>query len=227
MTMFHLERELRRTNDPHDEERADQIAVMLKGRGKDVSLPVAESRVRRPFSSEEKEVLAKEGLTAVYPFTGKTIADQIEEGRKFRYMASSDNNSLVAVRSIIGDVTVDPRPNKFFLPKSNNSTLDQLLEMVAEYSYKLQRMLKTDSVEAILGEAPDYTEIAFAHLDKTGERFFGEKYDYNYAGTKTPTVGRHVASVGHFVVDYGLGVVDWDRGHGDGGVFAVPLVVAK
>lgn len=227
MTMFHLERELRRFKDPHDEERADQIAVMLKGRGKDIALPVAESRIRRPLSTEEKEVLAKEGLTAVYPLTGESIADQKEKGRNFWYIVQSDNNSLVTLRSMIGDVAVDPRPDKFLLAKSNKLTLDQQLEMVAEFSHKLQRRLKTDSVEAILGQAPDYTELVFAHLDKTGQRFFGEKYSYNYARTQTPTVGSNVADVGGFDADNGLGVDGWRRGGGNGGVFAVPLVVSK
>lgn len=227
MTMFHLERELRRSKDPHDQERADQVAIMLKGRGKDIALPVAEARVRRPLSSEEREALAKEGLTAVYSLTGETIADQREKGRKFWYVAESDNNSLVAVRSLQGDVAVDPRSNKFFLPKSNNLTLDQQLEMVAEFSHKLQRRLKTDSVEAILGQAPDYTELAFLHLDATGERLFGEKYDYNYTRTVTPTVGSHVAVVGRFDADRGLVVYRWGRDDGDGLVFAVPLVVPK
>ncbi len=201
-------------------------AVKLDG-FRDVPLPSPESRVRRPLNDEEKEALSREGLTVVYPLTGETIADQREKVRKFWYIAESDNNSLLAVRSLQGDVAVDPRPNKFFLPKSNNLTLDQQLEMVAEFSHKLQRRLKTDSVEAILGQAPDYTELAFTHLDVTSERLFGEKYDYNYARTQTPTVGSSVAIVGDFSADFGLRVNYLRRDDGNDYVFAVPLVVAK
>ncbi len=220
-----------KAKDPKAEAQAMALASTLKAFKmdgfKDVPLPTPETRIRRPFSSEEREVLAKEGLSAVYPLTGETIADQREKGRKFWYVAESDNNSLLAVRSLQGDVAVDPRPNKFFLPKSNNLTLDQQLEMVAEFSHKLQRKLKTDSVEAILGQAPDYTELAFTHLDATSERLFGEKYDYNYTRTVTPTVGRDVAGVGDFSADDGLDVHFWNRDDGDDHVFAVPLVVAK
>lgn len=227
MTMFHLERGLRKSKDPRDQERADTVAAMLKDRGEDIALPQSELRTRRPLTAEEKEALRREGLTAVYPLTEETIADQRKKGRKFWYVTGSDNNSLLIVRSLIGDVAVDPRPDKFFLPKSNKLTLDRQLEMVSEFSYKLQRKLKTDSIEAILGQAPDYTELAFAHLDAVGERFFGQNYGYNYARTQTPTVGSSVANVGSFGAGGGLVVRGLHRGYGLVSVFAVPLVVAK
>lgn len=128
---------------------------------------------------------------------------------------------------MFSEIAIDPRPEKFFLPKSNNSTLDQQLEMIAEHSRKLQRKLKTQTVEAIMGEAPDYTQLAFTRLDATGERLFGEKYGYNYARTKTPTVGSRVAFVGSFDADRGLYVFYWSRGRGRSRVFASPPVVPK
>jgi len=224
--MFHLERGFRRSKDPHDQERADQVAAMLRGRGEDIALPTPEIRVRRPLTSEEREALKREGLTAVYSLTGETIADQKEKGRKFCQITESDNNTLLAVRSLMGDVAVDPRPDKFLLPESN-VTLDQQLEMVAEYSHKLQRKLRTDTVEAIIGQAPDYTELLFAHFDAIGERLLGEKYGYNYARTQTPTVGSDVAHVGDFSAGNGPGVYNLHRDDGRAYVFAVPLVVPK
>ena len=88
--------------------------------------------MRRPFTGEEIEVLWKEGLTGIYPLTGETIADQKKKGSKFWIIVDSDHKSLLTVRSLIGEVAVNPRPRKFFLPKSNNLTLDEQLEMVAE-----------------------------------------------------------------------------------------------
>lgn len=76
-----------------------------------------------------------------------------------------------------------------------------------------------------MGEAPDYVELAFAHLDATGERLFGKKYDYNYARTKTPTVDSYVAHVSYFGSVDGLRVDYWYRDDGYGDVFASPLVV--
>lgn len=187
----------------------------------------SEQRVRRPLTKEEKEALAAEGIKVVYPFSGETIDTQRSNGRKFWYVASSQDDRLASLPSITGDVAVDPRPGKFFLPRSNNLTLDQQVEMIAEYSHNLQRRLGTDSIEAVMGEAPDYTALAFAHLDATGERFFGQRYDYRYARTQTPTVGSNVALVGNFNPADGLDVDHWSRDSGDDVVFAAPLVVAK
>lgn len=228
-----LEGELQKTGDRQDELFARQIATIREFRGDiplpstSVETPKQESRVRGPISKEILEALVREGLTAAYSLTGESIADQQASGRKFWHIASSENGSLIQVPSITGDVVVDPRPNKFFLPRSNNLTLDQQLERIAEWSYKLQRRIGADAVEAVMGEAPDYSALTFAHFDATGERFFGQRYGFNYARTKTPTVGRRVAGVGSFFADLGLLVVDWGRGLGDDDVHAVPLVVAK
>ena len=117
------------------------------------------------------------------------------------------------------------KPDALFIPNSNNKILKQQENLVGKFSKDLGKKVK--GVEAIMGEAPDYVELAFAHLDATGDRLFGEKYGYNYARTKTPTVGPSVAVVGRFGAVAGLDVDDWDRGDGYGDVFASPLVVPK
>lgn len=219
-----LEFELRRVG-------ADAVADGVKSLhtlyGKDIPLPTSESDARRLLSDELKEALKREGITAVYSLTGETIADQKENGKKFWRITESGDNSVLAVRSLIGDVAIDPRPNTFFLPKSNNLTLNQQLELTAEYSYKLQRKLQTDAVEAILGQAPDYTALAFAHLDATDERLFGKNYGFRYTRTQTPVGRSGVAVVGVFSADGGLDVNDWRRGDGSDSIWAVPLVVPK
>jgi len=77
-----------------------------------------------------------------------------------------------------------------------------------------------------MGEAPDYSELAFAHERVTGVRLFGRDYNFDYARTKTPTSGSYVALVGDFD-DNGLDVYRLHRGHGYDGVWAVPLVVPE
>ena len=96
--------------------------------------------------------------------------------------------------------------------------------MVADFSKK-QFGKKVKGVEAIVGEAPDYVELVFAHLDATGVRLFGKDYDYRYTRTKTPTVGSRVADVGRFNADYGLHVDNLRRGSGNSHVWVSPLVV--
>lgn len=92
---------------------------------------------------------------------------------------------------------------------------------------KFSRDLNIQGAEAIIGEMPDYVELASTHFDETGVRLFGKDYGFDYARTITPTGGTDVASVGHFCADDGLGVCDWDRDDGGGGLFVAPLVVPK
>lgn len=51
MTMFHLERGLRKSKDPRDQERADTVAAMLKDMVEDIALPQSELRTRRPLTA--------------------------------------------------------------------------------------------------------------------------------------------------------------------------------
>lgn len=227
--MNYLEGELRRGN-AKDQAYADIIAGVLKARGKDIALPsteVAKSgeitpiEIRR-FSDEARAVLEKEGYV-IDTLTGQSIASLRKAGRKFWSSWHKDYPQLEALISMSAEVAI--HPEKLFIPKSNNSTLAQQEEMINEFSEKLGT--KIPLVEAIMGGMPDYVDLAFAHLDKTGEYLFGEKYGFNWARTNTPTVGDYVADVGGFYPSRGLGVDDLGRGRGDDSVFASPLVVPK
>lgn len=193
----------------------------------DVPFPKSETpaEVKR-FDPESRKALTKEGHT-IYQIGGQSIAILRDAGRPFWSTWHKDYPDFEALTSRYSEVAINPNPDKFFLPKSNNVTTDEQLEMIAEYSRKLQRRLKDQTFEAIMGQAPDYVELAFSHLDATGDRLFGEKYDYNYARTQTPTVGTNVAYVGYFHADGGLDVRHWRRDRRDSGVFASPLVVPK
>lgn len=196
-------------------------AVKLDG-FQDVPLPRAEvlAELLR-FSDEAREVLPKEGYR-IYTLTGQSIRSEREAGRKFWSTWHRDYPDFEALMSMHSEVAINPE--QLFIPKSNNKTLDQQLELITKFSKDLGKKVK--GVEAIMGEAPDYVELAFSHLEATGDRLFGEKYNYNYARTKTP-VGAGVARVGDFRAAYGLCVDHWDRGHGGSSVFASPLVVPK
>ena len=176
------------------------------------------------FSDEAREALTKEGYV-IYTLTGGSIRSQRETGRKFwsTWHKDSQYEAFETQGSMHSEVAI--KPDALFIPNSNNKILKQQENLVGKFSKDLGKKVK--GVEAIMGEAPDYVELAFAHLDATGDRLFGEKYGYNYARTKTPTVGPSVAVVGRFGAVAGLDVDDWDRGDGYGDVFASPLVVPK
>lgn len=176
----------------------------------------------RRFSQEAKEALRNQGY-AVYELTGQSIASVRDSGRKFWSTWHRDYPDFEALTSMHSEVAINPA--KLFLPKSNNKTLGQQEELIARFSKDLGTIAQ--GVEAIMGEAPDYVDLAFARLNDTGEYLFGEKDGYNYARTKTPTVDSNVASVGDFHPANGLSVGRWFRGSGHGRVFAVPLVVPK
>lgn len=226
-----LEQGLRGTGDPRDLNRADIVASWLRERGSDISFssvaaPVEQSAVVetpveiKRFSAEQKEALEKQGFV-IYGLTGQSIKTLRDSGRKFWSTWHNSLPDFEALGSMHSEVAINP--NKLFLPKSNNKTLAQQEEMVGKFSEELGK--KVTGVAAIIGQAPDYVELAFAHLDVKKEYLFGAKDNYNYTRTKTPTSGSSVAHVGLFRAVRGLDVNDWDADDGDGFVHAAPLVV--
>lgn len=228
MAMQWLEGELRRTGKPQDKLNADLIAAMLKHRGKDIPMPQVAVETEttpielRRFSQKAKEALRREGY-AVYGLTGQSIASVRDSRRKFWSTWHKDYPEFEALTSMHAEVAINL--GKLLLPKSNNKTLGQQEDLIARFSEDLGT--RVQGVEAIMGEAPDYVDLAFAHLNDTGDYLFGERDGYNYARTKTPTVGSSVALIGCFTPVRGLGVNSWRAGHGNGYVFAAPLVVPK
>ncbi len=174
----------------------------------------------RKFSPEAREALEKAGYV-VYELTGQSIGSLREAGRRFWSTWHQDRPEFEALNSIGSEVAINP--SQLFLPDSNRKTLKEQEAMIAQFSKKLAKQVS--GVKAIMGEAPDYVESYFAHLDATGQHLFGKEYDYGYARTKTPTSGSDVAYVGSAFPVFGLDVHRWhrDRGHDD--VFAAPLVV--
>lgn len=220
MAMQWLEGELRKTGNKQDELFAKQIGIIREFRG-DIPLPVASVEAPKVevarFSPEAREVLEAKGFK-VYELTGQSITSLREQGKQFWSTWHRDYPDFESLTSRHSEVAIDPK--KLFIPRSNNKTLQEQLEAVAKYS----ESLGVQGVEAVLGEVPDYTELAFAHLDKTGQRLFGKKYDFNYTRTQT-RVGGDVAFVGRFHADDGLHVYYWFPDSRDGLLHAAPLVV--
>ena len=188
----------------------------------DVPLPSHETtpvEVKR-FSPEAREKLEKAGYL-IDQIGGNSIKSLRDNGRRFWSTWHNSYPDLEALTSSYTEVAINP--DQLFLPDSNSKTLSQQEAMVAKFSKELAK--KIPGVQAIIGEMPDYVELAFNHQAKTGDYLFGQKYDYNYARTKTPTSGSFVADVGYFRSDDGLRVDDWHADRGLSDVFAAPLVV--
>jgi len=184
-------------------------------------LPVTEAPVEiKRFSPEQREALEKEGYL-VYGLTGQSIKALRDSGRKFWSTWHEKFPDFEALVSMQSEVAINP--DKLFLPRSNNKTLKQQEDMVGKFSQELGK--KVPGVKAIIGDAPDYVELAFQHLDAAKDYLFGVKYNCDFARTKTPVRGSGVACVGYSGADDGLYVSYWNADIGGGDVHAAPLVV--
>lgn len=213
MTMQRLECEFGRTGD------SPRVHGLL-GISLSTATPESQLEIKR-FSAKQKEALKNLGFV-IYGLTGQSIETLRDNGRRFWlewHRRHPDFEALGAMRS---EVAINP--SKLFLPKSGGKTLYNQERMVGKLSRELGN--RVTGVKAIIGQAPDYVELAFRHLDSTREYLFGVKYGYGCARTKTPTFSpRHFASVGTFFEYAGLAVGSLDAGCGRGDVHAVALVV--
>ncbi len=190
----------------------------------DVPLPSGEALVEvKRFSLETRQALEKEGYL-IYQLTGQSIKSLREAGRKFWSAWHKDYPDFEALTSKLTEVAINPKT--LFLPDSNRKTLKEQEKMVKEFSQNLSRKIK--GAEAIIGETPDYVELAFRHLDATGNYLFGKEYSYNCTRTKTLTVGSFVALVGYFFGPRrGLYVYRCFRDAGRDCIWGAPLVVPQ
>lgn len=178
----------------------------------------------KPFSKEARDFLKRKGQP-VYPLNGLSLQAQQLAGRPFWGIVDAGDKKLLTMPSMQSEVAFNPSPDKFFLPRSENLSFSQQQEMIDEYSCKLQKEFGSKEIKAVIGDAPDYSLVAFLHLDATGEYLFGAKYNYDCARTKTPTGGSFVAVVGVFDTGFGLHIGSWHADVGYGFVHAAPLVV--
>ena len=214
-----------------DNTAAAEFARVTREQFGDIELPSNNDHVEIPtpveisrFSDEAKTALGKRGFV-VHELTGQSIKSLRESGRQFWADWHKQYPDFEALTSRTSEVAINPDPKKFFINKSNNKTLEKQIKMIEKFSENLTKgRNRIPDVEAILGEAPDYVELAFRHLDVTRDYLFGEKHGYNYARTKT-SVESHVANVGRFLPTYGLSVHIWLPDNGRDRVFAAPLVV--
>jgi len=170
------------------------------------------------FSAEQREALEARGMTIV-ELTGQSIKTLRDGGKKFWSTWHQDHPQFEAATSRLSEVAIIP---ELFIPNSNNKTLAEQEEMVAEMS---KGFAQINGVKAIIGEVSDYSELAFSHLASTGSRLFGENFGYKYTRTNTPTTSGGVAYVGRFDAQDGLLVHGWHRDARHDRLFVAPLVV--
>lgn len=212
----------RQTGVPVDRLAADNLESWLTLRGKDFPFASGEkaSEIKR-FNTEARQELEERGFV-IYELAGtESIESLIEQGFHFWTTWHRDFPGVEGRTARASEVAIDPKPGKFFLPNSYSKTLDQQLQMIADFS----RKLKIEGAKAEMGEVGDYVGVVDKHLKATCNRLFGENYNNDYARTTTPTVGSSVALVGCFGAVSGLRVRGYDRDLRSSDVWAAPLVV--
>ncbi len=186
----------------------------------------------RRFTPEARLALEKEGYI-IYDLIGESVKSLREAGKRFwtKWHSEEAYQDFEARTSMCSQVAIKPH---FFLSDSNFKTLKEQEEMVKRFSQELVRKLRKETqvknlgIEVIIGEASDYAEVTFRHLEKTGERLFGESDHYYSTRTKTPIDGSDNADVAHVGVHHAVhGLTIQHRSPNETGdsIFVFPLVV--
>jgi len=215
MAMRWLEGELRKNGDIFDDLLADQIADRIESKG-DIPLPKKEIPVTQRFSERARESLENQGMM-IYELSGQSISTLRDMGYPFFSTWHQGNEELEKMNSISSEVAINP--DLLFFPGSNDKTFDEQVDQV------INSLSATPDSITVLGQAPDYLELAFLHFKATGERLFGEKYDYLYTVTSTVIDGQRI-NVGHFHEREGIVVNNLmsDRDYSEK-VFAAPILI--
>ena len=119
-------------------------------------------------------------------------------------------------------------PQELFLRQSDGRRFEKQMSLVEKFSRKFTR--QAPGTVAIIGRAPDYVELAFQHLDATGQHIFGKDYGYKFAITNSITDNKSVpqfAIVGGFsdAPENTLNIQTWFKETGAPNLQAVPLIV--
>ncbi|MDP2631824.1 MAG: hypothetical protein Q8P30_03615 [Candidatus Uhrbacteria bacterium] len=126
------------------------------------------------FSKEQKNGLARLGYEYFYPLTAQSIQDLRDSGNKF-WSNWHNGDAFEKIASMATEVALNPRA--LFLANSNCKSLTEQLAMNAKFSRALGK--EVSGVKSVIGEASDYSMLAFAHERATGKRLFGSDYDYD------------------------------------------------
>lgn len=187
----------------------------------------------RGFTHETLNALEKNGYP-IYTLTRQSIESLQKSGRKFWSSGPDEKHpdleQFATLTSMKSQIAINP--NRLFLEDSKKWAKEEYEKeqkmIVAKFLEDLAKDIP--DVKVVIGEAPDYAELASVHFDATKEELFGKKHGYNLIVTKT-LFDTHFDTkqvlVGDFHAEDGLfvGVLGRGRGGGRGHVMLMPLVV--
>lgn len=179
----------------------------------------------RRFSEETRKSLESYGYL-VYELSGASIKQLRETGKPFWTKWHEEYPGWEGERHDAVQVALNSE--NFFLENSNWKKYREQETMVEDFSRQLT--MKIPGVFATIGAAPHYSELAFAHFDKTGKRLFGKEQDYCFTRTRSYVGDSHYAVVGRFfekgnAAGEGISVDHYPVYDGNGHIWVAPLIV--
>lgn len=178
---------------------------------------------RITFSDDDRRALKREGKI-VLPLSPLSVRDIRELALRFGIMWTVGDPEFEAARAISSEVAIDP--NQLYLHDSNNSPMEEQLEMIAEYSDDLSSRIP--DVEAVLGgSSADQIALMINYHLATGSQLHGREYGHGYTRTATEAgEGQHMA-IGSFDTGHGLRMWKVADSEANPKIWASPLIIPK
>jgi hypothetical protein len=148
-------------------------------------VPETTTEINR-FTEEQKFDLRENGYR-IYTLTEKSLGALINSGEKINLQWREGLDrwdqpvAIEFIKSVHSEAAINPK--RLFLSKGNNKDLTKQEEIVNRFSKELNK--KIPGVKAIIGQVPDYAELYFQHLAKTGEYLFVAKNPKDFTRTQT------------------------------------------
>lgn len=157
-----------------------------------------------------------------------SLSRMVAANKQFWYITNRNDVAFMETLSRPSQVAIFPEPARFYVPESNNLSLEgQRRRLREDLEEEVMGRMRIGGVDMIMGDVATHAGLVFDYFDNTRRhvRLHGADYGYRYVRTETPTVGSSVAAVGHFYRVHGLSVDGFSRGHGNDDVWALRLVV--
>lgn len=195
--------------------RLKELLNLLKADGFEDPTPPEEQETL-VFNPELRHVLLGEGFL-IQSLTAMPLKKLNSQG-KIHYWTSWRGNypEFEMLHSRKSEVAINPQLR---FP----GTFDEQVSAIAKYNLDFQD--KFAGAKAILGEAPDYIEFAFAQLNTTGEKLFGQRDNF-FVRTNT-RINNKIVNIGNFTDEYGIHVGLWEPNSSNNNLFAVPIIIPQ
>lgn len=195
--------------------KLNELLNLLKADGFEDPTPPDEQETLS-FNPELRHVLLEKGFL-IQPLTALSLKTLNHQG-KIHYLTTwrGEYPEFEKLHSRKSDVAINPQLR---FP----GTFDEQVSAIAKYNLEFQS--RFTGARAIIGEAPDYMEFAFAQFNTTGERLFGQK-DSFFVRTNT-RINNKIVGIGNFTNEFGMHVELCEPNRSNNNLFAIPIIIPQ